>query len=92
MTYMKKQILGFVAVGMFGGIYLGALENRKYSNIKFMEHISNISLGGIVGSICCVVFGIAFPFLIPVSVVYSVASIGMYEYNKINTVIPWHQQ
>lgn len=88
----EKQVLVFAALGMTGGIYMGAKETRRFAGAKFMDHITNISIGGTVGAVGGLLFGMSTPLTVPVGIVCGLASLGMYGYNKLNPVIPWHQQ
>lgn len=87
-----KQMLGFTVLGMVGGIYEGAKETRRYADSEFIHTISTISVYGSVGTIGGVAVGWLSPIIVPAGMIFGIASLGLYGYNKINPVIPWHRK
>lgn len=88
----ERQLLGFTGVGMCGGFYLGFEDTREYCDTSFSSTIFKMSTYGTVGAFSGFVFGTCSPVIMPFALIFGVASLGVYGYNKVNPVIPWHQQ
>ena len=88
----EKMIIGCTTIGLVGGSLYGASDSRRCANTSFKETIQNTFVCGCIGLPTGFLVGILSPIVVPVCTICGLIGAGVYGYNKINPVIPWHKK